>query len=170
MKTSIVGVQAIMHREGFETVGYLDSRGIPTNGVGHAATGGPPPVWVGQVWSTAQVMAVLALDLEKYEAGVAATIKRPMGQNQFDAFVSFALNIGTGGFHGSHAAFLFNAGDVQGCADAFLAWEHPPELKGRREGERAQFLRPDDPSLTAPAAAPPSAPLMSISEIGPMPF
>ena len=29
MKVSIVGVQAIMHREGFETVGYLDSRGIP---------------------------------------------------------------------------------------------------------------------------------------------
>jgi len=165
MKVSLPGLQAIMHREGFETVGYLDTRGIPTNGVGHAATGGPPAVWVGQGWTVDQVLAVLALDIAKSEANVQSVIKRPMTQNQFDAFCSVDFNIGDGGFDGSSMVHFFNAGDVQACADAFLMWEKPPVLKSRREGERAQFLRPDDPSQPAPVSAPPSAPLMSIQEI-----
>jgi peptidoglycan hydrolase-like protein with peptidoglycan-binding domain len=50
---------------------------------------------------------------------------------------------------------------MQGAADAFLMWEHPPELKGRREGERAQFLRPD--SAAAAGALTPEAPRGSIA-------
>ena len=36
------------------------------------------------------------------------------------------------------------AGDRAGAADAFLMWNRPPELAGRRRAERAQFLTPDD--------------------------
>lgn len=85
MKTSPAGVQAITLREGFKTIGYPDSRGIPTNGVGHAATGGPPPVWIGQVWTIQQVHDVLASDLKVYEDEVnrdlaGSTPSRPTGR------------------------------------------------------------------------------------------
>ncbi|MDE2096637.1 MAG: glycoside hydrolase family protein [Patescibacteria group bacterium] len=165
MKISDAGRQAIMHREGFATVGYLDSRGIPTNGVGHAATGGPPAVFVGQLWSIDEVDQVLAADLAVTEAAVLAAILRPMGQNQFDAFCSIAFNIGSLGFHGSSMARRFNAGDTQGAADAFLMWETPPELKSRREGERAQFLRPDVQSPSPTIQAAPRPPSITIADL-----
>jgi len=149
MKVSKDGWQAIMLREGFRTVGYPDSRGIPTNGVGHAATGGPPSVWVGQIWTTDQVLSVLANDLSVYEAAVNMTLCVSVTQNEFDALVSLAFNIGIGGFSGSSVLRCVNRGDYLGAADAFLMWEKPPELKTRREGERAQFLRPDGPAPVA---------------------
>lgn len=143
MKLSDAGLQAIMHREGFRTVGYLDSRDIPTNGVGHAATGGPPIPVVGEVWSTQKVMDVLASDLAKYEDIINARITNPLTQNQFDACTSLAFNIGINGFRSSLVVAAINQGNYGVAADAFLHWAYPPELLDRRKGERTQFLRPD---------------------------
>jgi lysozyme len=152
MKTSAAGIQAIMLREGFETVGYADSRGIPTNGCGHAATGGPPKVWVGQVWTTATVLSVLADDLAKEEAAINAAVKVPLTQNQFDALVSITFNIGVPGMLGSSFLKELNAGNYQECAKDFMNWTTPKSLTGRRQGEQAQFLRPDTPeAVTTPA-------------------
>ncbi len=153
MKTSPAGVQSIMLREGFETVGYLDSRGIPSNGVGHAATGGPPAVWVGQVWTTAKVMEVLADDLGAVEAALTAAVKVPVGQNQADALASISFNIGVAGMRGSAFLKELNAGNYQACADDFMHWVTPASLTGRRQGERAQFLRSDAPAAAASPAS-----------------
>ena len=142
MKTSEAGIEAIMGREGFRTHGYLDTRGIPTNGVGHAATGGPPPVVVGEVWSVAFVKETLAHDLARFEAEVNASVKVELTQNEFDALVSLCFNIGTAGFQGSSVVRDLNDKHKAAAADAFLMWERPPELKIRRERERLQFLRP----------------------------
>jgi lysozyme len=54
--------------------------------------------------------------------------------------VSLCFNIGVNGFAGSSVARDLNAGNVQAAADAFLLWDHPEELLGRRKVERAQFL------------------------------
>lgn len=151
LKVSSGGLDAIMDREGFKTVGYPDSRGIPTNGVGHAATGGPPQVYVGQVWSIQQVKDVLAADIATYEACVNGALTRQPTQNQFDAMVSMTMNIGQSGFVHSSTLRWFNAGDIQRAADCMMLWDIPPEITGRRAGEMAQFLRPDgEPAPSQP--------------------
>ena len=50
--------------------------------------------------------------------------------------MSLAFNIGAGGFVGSSVVRQINAGNMQAAADDFLLWDHPPELLGRRKGER----------------------------------
>ncbi|HEY3624466.1 MAG TPA: glycoside hydrolase family protein [Roseiarcus sp.] len=169
MKTSALGVQAIAQREGRVLHTYGDTRGIPTIGVGHTSAAGPPNVVEGMVITAAQCDDILARDLAKFEDAVNAALKTPIGQNKlsqnaFDACASLAFNIGAPGFIGSSVARDVNNDNMQRAADAFLMWEHPPELKGRREGERAQFLRPDS-GAAAGAAINPQAPRGSIAWI-----
>ncbi|KQD16250.1 lysozyme [Acinetobacter baumannii] len=70
----------------------------------------------------------------------------PLTQNQFDALVSLAYNIGSGAFKGSTLLKLLNKGDYKGAADQFLVWNKAggKVMKGlvrRREAERALFLK-----------------------------
>jgi GH24 family phage-related lysozyme (muramidase) len=78
-------------------------------------------------------------------------LKRVPNENQFSAMVSMAYNVGIEAFTGSSVARLFNAGNVQGAADAFRLWVKGtikgqkvtlPGLVKRREAERQLFLRP----------------------------
>ena len=151
MVTSAQGRHAIALREGIRLRCYRDTRNIPTIGVGHTSAAGPPTVFDGQVITMAECDAILARDLGTVEAAVNEAIHVPISQNAFDACVSLAFNIGAPGFRGSTVVRDINANDMDGAADAFLMWDKPPELVGRRKGEQAQFLRPD--SDPAPAAA-----------------
>jgi lysozyme len=91
----------------------------------------------------AEADRIFAADLAPFEAAVSAAVPASLTQNQFDACVSLAFNIGARGFQGSTVVHRLAAGDRAGAADAFLMWNHPPELAGRRRAERAQFLTPD---------------------------
>lgn len=139
MKTSPQGREAITQREGLRLKAYRDSRGIATIGVGHAF--GPPVVRMGQVITRERADAILSGDLGRFEAAVTGAVKVALTQNQFDACVSLAFNIGERGFAGSTVVHRLNQKDYKGAADAFLMWERPPELKSRRESERLQFLK-----------------------------
>ena len=167
MKTSALGVQAIAQREGKVLHAYRDTRGILTIGVGHTSAAGPPVVVEGMVITAAECDDILSRDLAKFEDAVNAALRTPIAQNKFsrnafDACVSLAFNIGAPGFTGSSVARDINDDDMQGAADAFLLWDHPPELIGRRKGERAQFLRPDS-AMAADASTNPEAPRGSIA-------
>ena len=135
MKTSPAGLAAITQREGRRNEAYRDSRGIWTIGVGHTG----PEVHAGLVWSDSQVESALAHDISWAEDAVNKHVTVPITQNQFDALVSFTFNIGAEGFATSTAVRVLNSG-VNQAANALLLWEHPAELKARRESERAQFL------------------------------
>lgn len=180
MKTSPAGRAAIMQREGVRLVAYRDTRGIPTIGCGHVnAT--PPTTVMGMVITQVQADAYLAADLATFEAVVNAAASRGLSQNAFDASVSLAFNIGAGGFAKSTVARKIASGDMAGAADAFMMWVKPPELKGRRESERAQFLTPDSHSTTPvlngiiaalgaaaqPVATPSRAPLIAPVTVSP---
>lgn len=170
MKTSALGIQAIAQREGRILHAYRDTRGILTIGVGHTSAAGPPVVIEGIVITATECDDILSRDLAKFEDAVNAALKTPIAQNKlshnaFDACVSLAFNIGAPGFIGSSVARDINKGDMQGAADAFLLWDHPPELIGRRKGERAQFLRPDSAAPVADAPIDPEAPRGSIAWI-----
>lgn len=144
MKTSADGRRRIAAREGVKLKRYRDSVGIWTIGTGHTAAAGPPDPNVVKTITMAENDAILARDLAKFEAGVDAAIKRPMTQNQFDAFVSLAFNIGIGAFSKSSVARRFNAGDAAGAAAAFMLWTKAggrvlQGLVNRRHSEMAQF-------------------------------
>lgn len=141
MQTSPAGRAAIKQREGCRLVAYADSVSVITIGVGHTGRAAPPKVARGMRITQAQADAILAADLKPTEAAIDGAIKRPMTGNQYDACASLAFNIGGHGFANSTVVRRFNAGDVVGAANAFLLWCRPPELKGRRQAERAQFLK-----------------------------
>ena len=146
MKISPSGVRAIAQREGSRLHAYLDTRGIWTIGVGHTSAAGPPQVVPGMKISAEECNEILMRDLARFEAAVNSAVKVEIPQNAFDACVSLAFNIGARGFARSTVVRDINNGDMQAAANAFLLWDRPSDLIGRRRGEREQFLRPDDPT------------------------
>jgi lysozyme len=165
MITSPSGRQSIALREGVVLHSYRDTRGILTIGVGHTSAAGPPTVFDGMTITAQQCDAILAADLAKFEAAVNGALRVAVSQNAFDACVSLAFNIGAPGFIGSSVVKQINAGNMQAAADDFLMWDKPPELIGRRKGERAQFLRPDGGQDQAGATWDPESPPGSIAWI-----
>lgn len=85
--------------------------------------------------------------IKTYENAVMKAVKVPINQNQFDALVSFAYNVGVGAMAGSTAVRKLNQGDYTGAADALTMWTQCngkvlPGLVRRRKEERALFLTP----------------------------
>lgn len=143
--TSAAGRKAITDREGNVLTAYQDSVGIWTIGVGHTSAAGLPKVAKGLKITAAESDEILSRDLKTFEAGVRAAVKVPLNQNEFDALVSLAFNIGVGAFSKSTLVKKLNAGDRAGAADQFLVWNKAggKTLKGlttRRQSERKQFL------------------------------
>lgn len=90
MKTGQAGIDLIKSFEGCYLTAYKCPAGVWTIGYGH--TNG---VKQGQKISQSQALALLAQDLIKYEAHVMKyNAKYNWSQNEFDALVSFAFNIG----------------------------------------------------------------------------
>ena len=141
MKTSAAGKLAIEAREGVRLKAYVDSVGVLTIGCGHTSAAGPPHVVPGLVITHAECDAILARDLAAVEAMVNRVITAPMKQNEFDAFVSIAYNIGNNAFEHSSIVKAFNSGDHKGTSAAIMKWQKPPEIIGRRTSEQRQFLK-----------------------------
>ncbi|MFC4172725.1 lysozyme [Microvirga sp. GCM10011540] len=143
------GENLITNFEGCVLKAYRCSAGVLTIGVGHTSAAGSPVVTAGMVITRDQAMAILRADLDKFEAGVERLLKRPAKDCEFDALTSLAFNIGLGNLSGSTVLRKHNAGDTQGAADAFLAW-NKARVKGvltplagltrRRNSERLAYL------------------------------
>lgn len=91
MKTGQAGIDLIKKFEGCQLTAYKCPAGVWTIGYGHIAG-----VKEGQKISPAQAEAYLRADLEKYEKKVekyAGTYR--WTQNEFDAMISFAYNLGS---------------------------------------------------------------------------
>lgn len=146
MKLSDAGFNALFLREVApkgdprRLMAYRDSVGVWTIGVGHTAAAGLPRPKLGMRLTEASMIALFKVDLVQYELAVNTAVKGAMTQNEYDACVSLCYNIGVHGFTGSTVVHMLNQGRVADAANAFLMWEHPAELKDRREAERKQFL------------------------------
>lgn len=163
MRMSDEGLALLKKFEGLELEPYKCPAGVWTIGYGHTAAAGEPyPSTLTKI-TEAEAEALLRRGLRQYEDAVAKAIKRPIAQNQFDAFVSLCYNIGKKGFRKSTAVRRFNAGNIQGAAEA-ITWFNKANgkvLRGltrRREAERALFLRdqveaaPDEAPIPLPRA------------------
>ena len=86
----------------------------------------------------------MAHDLKKFESTVNSAVTVPINQNQFDALVSLAYNIGTGAFKESTLLKKLNLGDYKAAAAQFAVWNRGggkvmQGLVNRRAVERKLF-------------------------------
>jgi len=166
MRVSQTGIDLIKHFEGIRLDAYKDVAGIWTIGYGHigpiridgtrydsvaaaVAANGGQPVRISQGYAE----ELLREELQRFEEGVSGGLKRDINQNQFDAFVSLAYNIGVSAFRGSSALRYFNQGKIPEAADAITWWNKATVngqkqvvqgLVNRRAAEKALFLQPMD--------------------------
>ena len=146
MKTGQKGLDIIKQFEGFSSKPYLCPAGVPTIGYGatyyldgRKVTMQDPPI------TQSQATALLQMMVRNYEAAVNRYVQVKINQNQFDALVSFAYNLGNAALQKSTLLKKLNAGDYQCAANEFLKWNRAGgrELAGltrRRKAERALFL------------------------------
>lgn len=91
MKTGTAGIKLIKQFEGCKLKAYKCPAGVWTIGYGHTKY-----VKEGQVITQAQADAFLVADVEKFESRVNKYNEQyKWSQNEFDAMVSFAYNIGS---------------------------------------------------------------------------
>ncbi|HEV2680662.1 MAG TPA: glycoside hydrolase family protein, partial [Rhodanobacter sp.] len=159
--TSENGVKLI---EGFEGGPYLNAYPDPATGgapwtIGYGHTGGVTP---GEHITQAQAEQFLKDDLKSAENAVRNSIHVPITQNQFDACVSLAFNIGGGGFANSDVAARINAGNYSGAQQAFGEYNHAngKVLEGltRRRAAEAALFGSSAPSGTGGGTTPTPTP------------
>ena len=146
MKTSSNGTSLIKEFEGFVANAYLCPAKVWTIGIGTTVYPNGVKVKKGDKCTEEQALKYLQHDLKSFEKTVNDSVKVPLSQNQFDALVSLAYNIGSGAFKNSTLLKKLNAKDYAGAADQFPRWNKGggKVLKGlvrRRDAERALFLK-----------------------------
>lgn len=147
MQISEAGLALIKRFEGCSLVAYPDpaTGGAPwTIGFGWTQPVDGVAVHPGMVISMVKAEELLRRGGVSYEHALNKLIKVPVTQNQFDALVSLAYNIGTRAFSTSTLLRLLNQRDYAGAADQFLRWDKAngkvmPGLTRRRYAERAVF-------------------------------
>jgi len=146
------GLDLIKSFEGLFLKPYLCPADVPTIGYGTIMYPNGKKVTLKDPEITqAQAEEYLAHEVNEKAAGVEKYVTIPINQNQFDALVSFAYNLGVGALQKSTLLKLLNAGNISGAAEQFLRWNKAGgvELKGltrRREAERSLFLKSDAPA------------------------
>jgi len=141
MKISQTGLDLIKSFEGLKLKAYQDVVGVWT--VGFGSTG--PHVKPGMMITAKQAEDLLRDDVSRFEACVTKQVSVPLSQNQFDALVSFAFNLGCGNLASSTLLKKLNVKDYAGAANEFTKWNRAggqvlAGLTRRREAEKALFL------------------------------
>jgi|SRR6185369_1101781 len=141
MKLSPLALAILEFAEELKLVAYQDQHGVWTCGYGHTG----PDVVQGTTCTMDGAAAWLAHDVAHAEDAVTHTVKVPLSQRQFDAFVLLTYNIGAAAFAGSSLLRLFHGGNTSAAANEFLVWNHvqgAPNtgLTRRRRLERSLFL------------------------------
>lgn len=158
MQVSEKAMRTICHHEGVRLRPYRCPALLWTVGVGHVIDPAHTKVKyedrkslsIPQGWdrilSMAEVDALLAQDLAKFERGVARLCPGSVNhQGQFDALVSFAFNVGLGNLQRSGLRMKTNRGEFEDAAEEFMKWTKAggrvlPGLVKRRKDERAMYL------------------------------
>jgi lysozyme len=117
MKTSDKGRELIKAFEGLRLEAYKCAAGVWTIGYGHTRG-----VNQGQKITQQQADDYLIEDLEIFENGVSRLVTVSLNQDQFDALVSFAFNLGIGALSKSTLLKKLNAGKYEEVGDEFLKW------------------------------------------------
>lgn len=156
MKPSSTCVQLIKRLEGCKLIAYQDERGIWTIGYGHTG----PEVHAGYTCTQDTAELWLQQDLERTALGVIKSLDVQLGQNAFDAIVSFSYNVGLGNEAHSTLLKLVNQRYTGAASAEFLKWVHETiggvvtvsnGLVARRTWEKYLFLATDGQPVVFPA-------------------
>lgn len=145
MQISDKGIALIKSFEGCKLTAYQDPGGIWTIGYGWTQPVNGKPVGAGMVIDQATAERLLKCGVVQYEQGVSKLVKVPINQNQFDALVDFAYNLGLRALSTSTLLKLVNAKEFTAAAEEFPRWNQQqrkvlPGLVRRRAAERELFL------------------------------
>ena len=145
MRASENGINLIKQFEGCRLTAYQDSVGVWTIGYGWTQPVDGKPVGKGMTITQQKADDLLKQGVVQYENGVNSLVKVQLNQNQFDALVDFAYNLGVNALRGSTLLKKLNTGDYAGAANEFTKWNKAggKELAGlmrRREAEKSLFL------------------------------
>jgi len=134
-------VEFVKRWEGLKLVASPDPLvpGVWDVGYGHKLTSDERPTITRE-----QADAMLREDLRAVAAGVDESVTVPLAQNEFDALVSLAYNIGNGALARSTLMRRLNDSDFYSACDEFLRWNRAggrivPGLVKRRYAEQAIF-------------------------------
>ncbi len=147
MKVSNKGLELIKEFEGFSANAYLCPAKIPTIGYGNTFWEDGRKVRIGEQISKSKALELLEFVANKdFADKIFPFIEVSISQNQFDAMVSLAYNIGVGAFSNSTLLKRVNAKDFLGAANEFLKWDKSNGkpllgLTRRRQREKELFLR-----------------------------
>lgn len=145
MRVSENGINLIKQFEGCRLTAYQDSVGVWTIGYGWTQPVDGKPVGKGMAITQQKADDLLKQGVVQYEAGVHGLVTVQLNQNQYDALVDFAYNLGVNALKGSTLLKKLNTGDYAGAANEFTKWNKAggKELAGltrRREAEKSLFL------------------------------
>lgn len=146
MHVSPSGVDLICNFEGLRLKAYDDGVGVWTIGFGTTKYPNGIRVKKGDTCTLDQAKAYMQNDLKSFEQTVNNTVKVPLNQNQFDALVSLAYNIGSTAFKNSTLVKRLNEGNYKAAANQFNVWvnaggKRMQGLVNRRAAERTLFLK-----------------------------
>lgn len=142
MKLNSIGYKALHDREGLRLKPYLDTKRVPTIAMGNTyyedgrkVTMQDKPLTIEQAGNLATITA------DKFAFQVDKLLTSKVNQNQFNALVSLAYNIGINGFRNSTVLRKVNINpNDPAIKEAFMMWTKNVELIGRRESEIKQYF------------------------------
>lgn len=104
--------------------GWCGSACVPVPGdritIGFGTTEG---VKMGDTITPPKAIARALQDVAKFEGAVKQCVKVPLHQYEYDSYVQFSYNVGSGAFCGSTLVRKLNAGDYSGACSELLRWD-----------------------------------------------
>jgi lysozyme len=142
MRLNDNGYEELHKREGIRLKPYLDTQGIPTIAMGNTyyldgkkVTMKDNPLTMREAYKLARVTS------DNFAKQVNALLTKEVTQNQFNALVSLAYNIGINGFRKSTVLRRVNINpNDPTIKSAFMMWTKNKELIGRRKSEVEQYF------------------------------
>lgn len=105
--------------------GYTDRAVIPVPGdvptIGFGTTQG---VKMGDTTTPPKALSRALSDMQKFEGALKQCVTVPLHQHEYDAFVGFSYNVGSGAFCRSSMVKKLNAGDYPGACREILRWTY----------------------------------------------
>ncbi|WP_044034749.1 lysozyme, partial [Microcystis aeruginosa] len=152
MKVSQNCIDLIKKWEGCKLTAYKCPAGVWTIGIGTTCYPDGRRVREGDKITDQQAEGFLVNECEEKAKAVDELVNVDLHQNQFDALVSFAYNVGIGAFKESTLRRKLNEKDYEGAANEFKRWNKATVngvqvvldgLTNRRKDEEALFRKND---------------------------
>lgn len=137
---SAAALVGIVAHEGYVQDAYQDIVGIWT--IGYGTTEGVKP---GQKTDPVKALQRALTDINTFEGALKKCVKVPLHQHEYDAYISFAYNVGAAAFCNSTMVRLLNEGNYEAACQQLDRWVYAGGKKvnglvKRRQEEKNKCL------------------------------